>query len=126
MAGNPDVGKVGKILVNTWLQKVGSNGATLPPKCKGLTPSKNIHLSNLCSSKLTELKYEFWSYWLAPKIFKDFTVELNSISMQPILVPLDSHHVLLTACKTSSGYENGTASPFLSPEPFSHSVPRGK
>ncbi len=58
------------------------------------------------SSKLTELKYELWSYWLAPKIFKHFTVEFNSISMQPILVPLESRHALLTACKTGSGYEN--------------------
>ncbi len=81
-----------------WLQKVGSNGATLPPKCKGLTPNQNIHLSNLCSSKLTELKYEFWSYWLAPKIFKHFTVELNSISMQPILVPLESRHACSVDC----------------------------
>ena len=75
-------------------------------RVKGLTPNQNIHLSNLCSLKLTVMKYEFWSYSLAPKIFKHFTVELNSILMQPILVPLESRHVLLTTCKTGSGYEN--------------------
>ena len=44
-----------------WLQKVGSNGATLRPKSKGLTPNQNIRLSNLCNSKLTLWKYELWS-----------------------------------------------------------------
>ena len=44
-----------------------SNGATLHPKSKALTPKQTIHLSNLFNTKLTELKY-LWGYWLTPKI----------------------------------------------------------
>ncbi len=37
-------------IVHDCMQKVGSNGAMLPPKFKGqLTPNQNINLNNLCN-----------------------------------------------------------------------------